>query len=128
MFARAPGDGPRFLDFDFLRFEASAGVRPVAEWLAARASAGTPPIGARFDLLDDRFFLVDNWFSHGISLENRLSCCCLAASIPLKIPKKPVEIPVFRANLICVPGLSGFSWFPGGSNPTRNSVNPLCSW
>jgi hypothetical protein len=64
VFAGAPGDGARFLDFGFERAEAGAFVGAVAERLALGATAGAPPIGAGFDFLDDWLFLENNGFAH----------------------------------------------------------------
>jgi len=64
MLACAPRDRFGFGDFNLLRRQPGPFVRTVAEWLALRAAAGTPPICARFDLLNDGGFLCGDWFFH----------------------------------------------------------------
>src|ERR1041384_6612671 len=53
MFAGAPGHGFLFENLDLLRRQSGALVRTVAKWLALRSTTSAPPIGARFDQLDN---------------------------------------------------------------------------
>jgi hypothetical protein len=62
--ARTPRHGPGFGDFRFLRTEARAFVRAVAEWLGFGIPTRTPPERARLGFLDKGRFLEDGWFTH----------------------------------------------------------------
>jgi len=64
MFAGAPGDRLSLGDFYFLRSQAGARMRAIAEGLAVRAAARTLPIRAGVDLLNNGKFLEDDWIAH----------------------------------------------------------------
>jgi hypothetical protein len=64
MFATAPRNGSGFLDFRFDRGEVRAFVGAVAKRLRFRLPASTPEVSARFNFLDERRFLSNDWFTH----------------------------------------------------------------
>lgn len=66
MFASAPRDRSGFLNFCLQGTKAGAFMGTVTKRLAFGSPAGTPPINAGFDLLDDGTFLKDNWIVHNL--------------------------------------------------------------
>jgi hypothetical protein len=72
MLAAAPRDGFGLGDLHFLRREAGAFVRAVAERLAFGLAAAAPVISAGFNFLNNGRFLRNFWFAHKLLFLTRL--------------------------------------------------------
>lgn len=66
VFTSAPRDRSGFLNLCLQGTKAGAFMGTVTKRLALGSTAGTPPVNAWFDLLDDGTFLKDNWIVHNL--------------------------------------------------------------
>jgi len=70
--ALAPPDGRLFRNLEFHGLQAGSLVGAVAERLMGRATAGTPPMQARFDFESEGLSITDHrFFRHSTTLAER---------------------------------------------------------